>query len=105
MTVEAFTPSAPALNPRLIEIYDCLADARFQLSYADSGTTSAVETCFDKYQISHSPYKRHPYRFLLLLPEAVELTSYVRSLGGSLLQAFERGDAEYLASLQSTHEQ
>ncbi|KAF4621569.1 hypothetical protein G7Y89_g14518 [Cudoniella acicularis] len=104
MTVENFIPSAPALNPRLIELYDNLADARLHLSYKGSGECFGPEISFDKYQVNHSPYKRHPYRFLSLLPKALELTGYVRTLGNSLLQAFERGDAEYLASLQSTYD-
>ena len=104
MTLDTFVPSAPALNPRLNEIYDCLANAQSQLSYNSCENSSRLERSFDKYQINHSPYKRHPYRFLSLLPKALELTSYVRTLGDSLLQAFERGDTEYLSSLQSTHE-
>ena len=105
ITLDSFVPSAPALNPRLIEVYDRLADARSQLSYNSSWNPSGTEMCFDKYQINHSPFKRHPYRFLSLLSRALELAGYVRNLGGNLLQAFERGDAEYLASLQSIHDQ
>ncbi|PMD58002.1 uncharacterized protein K444DRAFT_664882 [Hyaloscypha bicolor E] len=105
ITLDSFVSSASAINPRLIEVYDRLADARSQLSYNSSGNPSGTEISFDKYQINHSPYKRHPYRFLSLLPRALDLAGYVRTLGGDLLQAFEKGDAEYLASLQSTHEQ
>src|SRR5207248_9108595 len=45
-----------------------------------------------------------PYRFLFLAQKAEEITNEVRGLGVALLAAFEKGDAEYLASLRATHE-
>jgi hypothetical protein len=104
MTIETFSASTPALNPRLIALYDRMADSKFEISPADGGQHPAMGMSFDKYQISHSPFRRHPYRFMFILPKAMELVSYVRSLGSALLSAFERGDSEYLASLQTAHE-
>jgi hypothetical protein len=44
------------------------------------------------------------YRFSVLLQKAQELASELRSLSALLLSAFEKGDAEGLAALRSTHE-
>ena len=46
-----------------------------------------------------------PYRFTFMLQKANELCNEVRSLGGSLLQALEKRDAEAMALLKSNHEQ
>lgn len=45
------------------------------------------------------------YRFNVMLQKAVELCGEVKSLGGALLSALEKRDAEALALLRSTHEQ
>jgi len=45
-----------------------------------------------------------PYRFLFLVQNAKELASRVRELGSLLLSAFEKGDAEFLASIRARHE-
>ena len=104
MSIETFVPSAPAVNPRQVEVYDRLEDARSQASYHGDELYPRGQTSFNKYQINHSPYRCHPYRFLSLYPKAIELVSYVRSLGASLLSAFERGDTKYLSSLQNMHD-
>ena len=44
------------------------------------------------------------YRFQVILQKANELVSDVRSLGGALLSALEKRDAEELALLRSSHE-
>ncbi len=44
------------------------------------------------------------YRFNTLLAKALELANELRSLGAALLAALEKRDAEYLASLRTTHE-
>ncbi|HEU4835000.1 MAG TPA: neuraminidase-like domain-containing protein, partial [Pyrinomonadaceae bacterium] len=44
------------------------------------------------------------YRFNTMLQKAVELCGEVKSLGGALLSALEKRDAEALALLRSTHE-
>ena len=45
-----------------------------------------------------------PYRFTYLIGTAKELAGEVRALSAMLLAAYEKGDAEYLASLRATHE-
>jgi hypothetical protein len=45
-----------------------------------------------------------PVRSSMLIQKALELCSEVRSLGGALLSAFEKGDAEHLALLRQGHE-
>ncbi len=45
-----------------------------------------------------------PYRFVVLVRQALDLANEVRGLGAALLAAYEKGDAEYLASLRATHE-
>jgi hypothetical protein len=41
---------------------------------------------------------------MFLIQKAQELASQVKELGSALLVAFEKGDAEYLASLRQIHE-
>ncbi|MEU1192739.1 hypothetical protein [Streptomyces sp. NPDC005859] len=45
-----------------------------------------------------------PLRAMPLIHKALELAGEVRSLGGSLLAALEKGDAEHLALLRQSHE-
>ena len=45
-----------------------------------------------------------PVRSLLLIQKALEIAAEVRSLGGGLLAALEKGDAEQLALLRQDHE-
>src|SRR5262249_43903622 len=47
---------------------------------------------------------RSPYRFLYLIQKAEDITSDVRTFGGELLAAFEKGDAQHLAALRAGHE-
>lgn len=45
-----------------------------------------------------------PYRFMVLVQKAQEITGEVRSLGGALLSAYEKMDGEYLSYMRTTHE-
>jgi hypothetical protein len=45
-----------------------------------------------------------PLRSPLLIQKALEIAAEVRSLGGALLAAYEKGDAEQLAQLRQGHE-
>jgi Tc toxin complex TcA C-terminal TcB-binding domain len=45
-----------------------------------------------------------PLRSLVLIQKATELCGEVKSLGGALLSAWEKGDAEQLALLRQSHE-
>jgi hypothetical protein len=44
------------------------------------------------------------YRFSYLLPKAMELCAEVKSLGGALLSALEKKDAESLSNLRASQE-
>lgn len=50
----------------------------------------------------HAPLT--PYRFLILIQKATELANEVKGLGGGLLAAMEKRDAEALAQLRAGHE-
>src|SRR5580692_6716338 len=60
-----------------------------------------AETCADEMEWCH---RVSPYRFVFLIQKATELAGRVRELGGALLAAYEKGDAEYLASLRAGQE-
>jgi hypothetical protein len=62
---------------------------------------SAEQVCLDDADWCCPP---SPYRFLSLVARAKDLAGEVRNLGTALLSAYERGDAEYLASLRATQE-
>jgi len=98
MTIENFAPSAIPLNPRLMALYDGVAESLAQLRQGDGLTISTYSTTL------HLPHRRHPYRFSYLLQKAMELADAARSLGSALLSALERGDSEYLSSVQTNHE-
>ena len=127
-TVATFVPDNPPLNPRLLELYrhvkDGLSLVRRDESAArlrettgpcatpyfgtdpcqcgpyghDACCPSTVEPCCDPAELCCGP---SPYRFTYLLQKALEAAGRVRDLGGALLGAFERGDAEYLASMRA----
>lgn len=131
-SVATFKPQIPPLNPRLLELYchvgdqlslvhRCLSGARLRNATADCrppywGQDSCdcgpaaqrdvcdagAEPCCDDgdWCRPHSPY-----RFVFLAQKAQEAAAKVRELGGALLSAFDRGDAEYLASMRARHEQ
>ena len=130
-TVTTFKPLIPPLNPRLMNLYchvrdgldlvhRCLSDARLRNSTKECrapywgqdpchcgpiehhcGCESINEPCCDEDDWCH-PHS--PYRFVFLLQKAQEAAAKVRELGSALLSAFERGDAEYLASMRVRHE-
>ena len=123
-TVAGFTPGFAPLNPRLLDLYDavkdrlsliraCIDSRRLHAGRADcempyfgndplrEGWRTSVEPCADETQWC---YLRSPYRFMFLVQKAQEFASKVQELGGELLAAYEKGDAEYLGSLRSGHE-
>ena len=122
MTLASFQPRPPPLNPRLLSLYDRSADRAalvhhclnahrlrngrpnadmpyFGHSELRDGWMSVASACDDEC---------HPccnaYRFTFLVQKALELADEVRSMGNTLLAAYEKGDAEYLASLHATQE-
>ncbi|MBS0423446.1 MAG: insecticidal toxin complex protein [Proteobacteria bacterium] len=130
-TVAAFKPLNPPLNSRLMELYchvrdglalvhRCLTNARLRNTAKDCrspywrqtpcdcgssqhycGCGTREEPCCDEAGWCH-PHS--PYRFVFLVQKAQEAAARVRELGNELLSAFDRGDAEYLASMRARHE-
>jgi hypothetical protein len=129
-TVGGFSADWPPLNPRLMDLYGLAADRRALIHacldamrlrggrpgcefayFGDrpppgrlltvAGCCAEPDDCCDDtgWCVPHSPY-----RFLFLVQKAEELAAQVRELGAALLAAFEKGDAEYLASLRAGHE-
>ena len=117
ITIKTFKPLATPLNPRLLALYDRVADlqslvhhcshSRCNCNGPKSGDllTLGPECMWEYCRPSNvSCHRRHPYRFSALMPKALELVATVRSLGAALLSAFEKGDAEYLATLRTTYD-
>ena len=123
-TVGDFIPDFAPLNPRLLGLYRTVRDRR-QLNHAclgpgrlrhgspggempyfgddplREGWRSAGSACDDYLDWC---FLRSPYRFVFLMGKAQELAAKVTEFGNELLSAFEKGDAEYLASLRAGHE-
>lgn len=123
-TVTAFAPRFAPLNPRLMEIYDLVADQLDALHHCltkarQTGGTLHVDTsywgdntvrrgwktaaanCLDDDGCCCPP---SPYRFPFLMQRALETAGEVRTFGAELLAAFEKGDAEFLAAMRAAHE-
>jgi Tc toxin complex TcA C-terminal TcB-binding domain len=123
-TVINFTPACAPLNPRLLALYDLVDDGLALIhDYLDArrlreghrkrdrsywgntelrnGWQTADGPCADEEGGCCPP---SPYRFTFLIQKAQELANQVKELGSALLAAFEKGDAEYLASLRQIHE-
>ena len=127
-TVSAFVPAYAPLNPRLMELYDLVADR-----------LGLIRRSLDARRIRNGqpgrdmPYfgddlavgprgsdpgrdagdcaeeedwcgPASPYRFMSQIQKAIELAGRVRELGAALLTAYEKGDAEYLASIHAEQE-
>jgi hypothetical protein len=122
--VSAFLPQFPPLNPRLLNVYEVvrdrlesirvcsndrrLRDGRRKVEadyFGDSplreGWRNSITPCDEE---SEWCFLRSPYRFSFLIQKAHEYASRVQELGNALLGAFEKGDAEFLASLRAGHE-
>lgn len=123
-TVTTFVPRFPPLNPRLMEIFDrvadqldalhhCLTKARLtggvlhlDTSYwgdnpVRRGWRTEAPNCLDDDGCCCPP---SPYRFPFLIQRAVETAGDVRAFGAELVAAFEKGDAEFLAAMRAAHE-
>jgi hypothetical protein len=124
-TLAAFVPAAAPLNPRLLSLYDrvadrvaithaCLSDRRLRngrpnidMPYwgddplRDGWRTAACTCgCDDGWCACCC----EPYRFTFLIQKAIEHAVLVRGFGAAYLSACEKGDAEFLASLRATQE-
>lgn len=128
-TVADFEPHFAPLNPRLLCQYDLVADRialiercanaqrlrsgrpHHDLAYfgeREDGDPCAFgcacctpDPCADGSDWCRA---RSPYRFSYLLQRAQDLAARVSQHGSALLSAYEKGDAEFLASLRAGHE-
>jgi hypothetical protein len=123
-SVTAFIAANPPFNPRLMDLYSLVGDRlglirscydarRLHNGQADcdmpywgddplrAGWRTAPETCADDTEWCH---RSSPYRFLSQIQKAHEIVGRVRELGGALLAAYEKGDAEALASIRAGQE-
>jgi hypothetical protein len=119
--VTAFVPAYAPLNPQLLDLYDLTADrlglihrcldarrlrggqpGRDMDYFGDSplrhGWRTVPGPCANEEEWCHSP---SPYRFLSQIQKAAEIAGRVREFGSALLSAYEKGDAEYLASIHA----
>jgi hypothetical protein len=129
-TVATFVPLNPPLNPRLMELYSqvkdgltlvhrCMTEARLRNTAKDCRPPYWGQDPCDCAPVKHHfgcetdepccdeedwcrPHSQ--YRFVFLLQKAQEAVAKVCELGNSLLSAYDRGDAEYLASMSARHE-
>ena len=124
-TVTNFVADFPSLNPRLLDIYDTVAD-RLELIhevenakrrrmghrvpyFGDSslvgGWREEEDCCAEWCSWCAVPCELpSPYRFTFLIARALDYATRVEQLGAALLAAFEKGDAEYLATLRAGQE-
>jgi hypothetical protein len=123
-SVAAFVPAYAPLNPRLLNLYDRIADRRALIHECESahrlrngrpvrdmryfgdsrlreGWRAVAESCAHDVDCCCGP---SPYRFTVLMQKATELAGTVRELEGSLLSACEKADAEALTSIRAIHE-
>lgn len=123
-TVANFVPQRPPLNPRLMDLYCHVADQLRLIHDCDSerrlhnGKPGLDMPYWGQYPCRREwrgygdacaeyatwCYPHSPYRFLFLVQKAKEIVAEVRELGSALLASFEKGDAEYLASMRQLHE-
>jgi hypothetical protein len=123
-TVTNFIAAYAPLNPRLMDIYDKVADRLALVRtgqdarrigngelgkdmdyFGDSpfadGWRTAPQTCADEQEWCARP---SPYRFLSQVQKATELAGKLRELDGALLSAYEKCDGEYLAAVHARQE-
>ncbi|QEL71780.1 MULTISPECIES: neuraminidase-like domain-containing protein [unclassified Bacillus cereus group] len=124
-TVTDFEPDCAPINPRLMCLYtsvndrlslihSCLNAKRLKNGrpnldmpyFGNSGIRdcwkNTNEVCTDEgaWCLSQSPY-----RYMVLVQKAQELAGDVRAFGSALLAGYEKGDAEYLSTIRTMHEQ
>ncbi|OHX19650.1 neuraminidase-like domain-containing protein [Chromobacterium sphagni] len=124
MTVGDFAADFPPLNPRLLALYDRVADRRARIHRCENsrrlrngredrdvryfGEPGLGDGCCPALTPCPEPWGNcqifSPYRFEFLLGKAQQFAAKARELGGALLSAYEKGDAEYLAALHARFE-
>ncbi|PYP83713.1 MAG: insecticidal toxin complex protein [Blastocatellia bacterium AA13] len=124
-TIANFKPDCAPINPRLMCLYTGVNDrlslihncmnsrrlkngrANLDMPYFGNGETrdccwkTTDDLCADE---SDWCAPQSPYRFMVLVQKALEMAGAVSGLGGALLSAFEKGDAEYLSTMRAMHE-
>jgi hypothetical protein len=122
--VGGFTPTFAALNPRLLDLYEVVADrlaliracqsARrlpdrridgdmryFGNDPAREGWRGLADCCAGEDEWCH---RHSPYRFSVLIQKAQDYAARVEQFGNAFQAAVEKGDAELLASLRAGQE-
>ncbi len=123
--IATFVPRPAPLNPRLMSLYDRVVDRLDLVRTSQNGRRLRNgRPNLDMPYWGNSPFRDGwqtsedvcqaleewclcccaPYRFSYVVQKALDMTAFVKALGTSLLAAFERADAEYLASLQAAHQ-
>jgi hypothetical protein len=122
-TVAAFTPAFAALNPRLLGLYEVVADrlevirtcqsarrlpdrrtngyARYFGDPSRDGWPGVADCCVNDEDWCHV---HSPYRFSVLIQKAQDYAARVQEFGSAFQAAVEKGDAELLASLRAGQE-
>jgi hypothetical protein len=124
-SVTAFVPAYAPLNPRLLELYDLVADRQALIHHClntrrlhngrlgrdmhyfgdsplrEGWRTAVAESCADEEDWCCRP---SPYRFVFQIQKATEIAGRVHEMETALLSAYEKGEAEYLASLRAVQE-
>jgi len=122
-TVAAFLPRPAGLNPRLMALYDRTADRVQLIHHSENGHRRRDGLAnIEMPYFGEDPQRGawicsdcgccdcecgsccDAYRFTFRVQKALELAAEVRAFGGELLGAYEKRDAEYLASLHAAHE-
>ncbi|KAJ3495672.1 hypothetical protein NLG97_g3228 [Lecanicillium saksenae] len=130
MTVAAFQANPPALNPRLMYLYEKIGD-RLNLIRQNLNLRRLQAGNIFKDRSLAAPMRRvspissseicgpskpilceslcsfscgQNYRFTAILPRAAQWVGMVKATGAALLGAFERGDSEALTSLKATQD-
>jgi hypothetical protein len=123
MTIANFVASPPPLNPELMLFYREVADRRRLIH--DSVNRRRLGTGLRRHEpapwFSHRRWDSRlehtmceddtkcfsccqPYRYSTLQTKAIEWVNMVKSLGSSLLSAYEKGDNEQLATLREVQQ-
>jgi hypothetical protein len=124
-SVANFKPDCAPINPRLMCLYTGVNDrlalihnclnarrlkngrANLDMPYFGNDETrdccwkTTNDVCADE---SDWCAPQSPYRFMVLVQKALETAGAVSALGGALLSAYEKGDAEYLSTMRTMHE-
>jgi hypothetical protein len=124
-SVANFKPDCAPINPRLMCLYtgvndrlnlihNCLnarrlKNGRANLDMPYFGNSELRDCCWKTTNDVCADENdwcapQSPYRFMVLVQKALETAGTVSALGGALLSAYEKGDAEYLSTLRTMHE-